>query len=410
MTEVPVIQILDKKNYFKQALISLPDAIPLPPLGESSLRIQTKVLCLTSNNFTYCKIGHLFHWWDVHPIPPSTPAPYNDASTYGRINCWGYAQVIESTFSGVPKGSYVWGYLPIGTLPLDMQVKQGNVPGQVIVTEAYRQELMAIYNRYQVYPETLGKEIEAKTDGIAYDSLVRVMHLTAYLMNDFMFPSDPSQSVSLTPAQADLTGATVVNFAPGSKVGLAFAHLLRNQRAASKPRKILGAASEYSRAFVQATKLYDEVASTTADPLEVLARLDTPKDAKVVIFDFGGRAGVAWAWAAAILSAYPRTQFVIIGSEVSDPAAAAAAAPPGAPPAGLDIVQVSADGLQSAAMAKVGEAEYFRGANESWDGLRRDGLPGLKVTWGEGMEDVERGWDKFARNEVRADEGLVFKL
>ncbi|KAI1416757.1 hypothetical protein F5Y13DRAFT_152996 [Hypoxylon sp. FL1857] len=408
MAEVPVIQILDKKNYFKQALVPLPNALPLPPLKGSSLRIRTEVLCLTSNNFTYCKLGELLHWWYVHPIPPSTPAPYNDASTYGRINCWGYAKVLDSTFDSVPKGSYVWGYLPIGTLPLDFQVKPGNVPGQFIVTEAYRQQQLPVYNRYLVFPESLGKEIEAKADAIAYDALVRVMHLTGYLMAEFMFPPDPTQSVNLKPEQADLTDATIISFAPGSKVGLAFAYLLRTQRPAAKPRRILGAASEYSRAFVQSTGLYDAVAATSEDPLAVLARLDTPADGKVVIFDFGGRAGVPWKWAAAIKAAYPRVQFVVVGAEVSDPAAGGGA--PAQRPDGVDVAQVMADTLLTAATQKVGEREYFDGMNASWERLRREGFKGFRVNWGEGMEAVKEGWDKFARNEVQADEGLVFKV
>ncbi|KAI1134356.1 hypothetical protein F5Y05DRAFT_422686 [Hypoxylon sp. FL0543] len=408
MAEVPVIQILDKKNYFEQALVPLPNALPLPPLKESSLRIRTEVLCLTSNNFTYCKLGELLHWWDVHPIPPSTPAPYNDASTYGRINCWGYARVLESTFDGAPKGSYVFGYLPIGTLPQDFQVKPANVPGQFIVTEPHRQQQLPVYNRYRVFPESLGEEIAAKADAIAYDALVSVMHLTGYLMTEFMFPPDPARSVNLEPQQADLAGATVVSFAPGSKVGLAFAHLLRSpRRAANRPRRVLGAASEHSRAFVRATGLYDEVVPTSADPLEVLARLAAPADGKVVLFDFGGRGGVAWRWAAAVRSAFPRTQVVVVGAEVSDPRAGG---PPAPRPDGVDVAQVMADTLQTAAMGRVGEREYFEGVDASWERLRGEGFKGFKIKWGEGMEAVKEGWDRFARNEVQADEGLVFKV
>ncbi|KAI2472975.1 hypothetical protein F4781DRAFT_257236 [Annulohypoxylon bovei var. microspora] len=408
MAEIPVVQILDKKNYFKQALVPYPNALPLPPLGESSLRIRTEVLSVTSNNFSYCKFGDLFGWWGVHPIPPSTPAPYDDASTYGRINAWGYAKVIASTFAGVPAGSFVFGYLPLGTLPLDFQVKKGAVPSQFLVTEPYRQPLLPIYNRYTAFPASFGAEIAARSEAVAYDAIVKVMHLTAYLMAEFMFPADPARSVTLTPAQADLAGATVINFAPGSKVGLAFAQLLRQPRGASAPRKIVGAASEYSQAFVRGTGLYDSVAATSADPLATLEELGTPKDQKVVICDFGGRAGAAWKWAAAISAAYPRTQLVVVGAEVSEPAAPGA--PPPARPEGVDVNQVNADGLQAAAMAQVGEKEYFEGLEKSWEGLRSEGFKGLKVSWGEGMESVKEGWDRFARNEVKAEEGLVFKL
>ncbi|KAI0387719.1 hypothetical protein F5Y04DRAFT_10252 [Hypomontagnella monticulosa] len=406
MTGEWIVQILDKKNYFKQHLVLIPGN--LPALKPSSLRVQTEVLCLTSNNFTYCKLADMANWWDVHPIPPNTPAPFNDPATYGRISCWGYAKVLESTFEGVPAGSHVWGYLPIGTLPIDFEVKTGNVENQVIVTEAYRQNQLPLYNRYLVFPESIGKEIEAKTDGVAYDSLFRVTHLTGYLMAEYMFAQDPKQSINLTPEQADLSGATVINFAPGSKVGLAFTYALKHGRTASKPRQIVGAASDYSKAFVESTGLYDAVESTLADPFEALARLNHPKDSKIVIVDFGGRHFLQWKWAAMLVSQYPKVQFIIVGAEVSAPDAAVA--PPGEPPAGLDISQVMADGLQNLAIQKAGEKEYFAGVNAAWEGLRKDGIPGFKVNWGEGMEAVKAGWTKYAENKVAAEEGLVFKV
>ncbi|KAI1458041.1 hypothetical protein F4805DRAFT_426380 [Annulohypoxylon moriforme] len=411
MSEIPVIQILEKKNYFKQALVPYPNAKAslLPPLGASSLRVRTEVLCVTSNNFTYCKLGELFNWWNVHPLPPDTPAPYSDPATYGRINAWGYARVQESTFAAVPAGSFVYGYLPIGTLPLDFQVKQGVVPNQIIVTEPYRQQLMPVYNRYTFFPATLGAEIAAKSDGVAYDSLFKVMHLTAYLMAQFMYSPDPSLSVNLKTSQADLMDATVVAFAPGSKVGLAFAYLLRNQRDARPPRRLIGAASEASQPFVKETGLYDSVVPTTASAVDTLEGLGMEEGAKVVIYDFGGRAGVAWKWATEVAAKYPNTRYVVIGMEVSDPATEEGAAKPEKPES-LEIDQVMADTLLTSAIGKVGEKEFFEGLDRSWEGMRKDGIEGFKVNWGEGMESVKEGWDRFARNEVTAAEGLVFKL
>ncbi|KAI0161161.1 hypothetical protein GGR52DRAFT_576563 [Hypoxylon sp. FL1284] len=264
MAEVPVIQILDRKNYFKQALVPLPDALPLPPLAESSIRMRTEVMCLTTNNFSYCQFGHLFGWWDVHPIPPSTPAPYNDTS------------ILDSTFAGVPKGSYVWGYLPIGTLPQDLHVKAGDIPGLVIVTDEFRQKQMRVYNRYTVYPESLGREIEARSDAVAYDALVRVMHMTGYLMARYL--------------------------------------------------------------------------PTSAAP--------------------------PWSSAAA----------------------------------GLDVVWVNASDMLMSAIEQNGERGFADEYEAAWRKYRDAGIKGFRVVWGEGIEDVKKGWDRFARNEVKADEGLAFKV
>lgn len=148
ITEVPVIQVLEKEHYFSQALVPLPSAVPYPPLAPSSLLLRTKLLALTVNNFTYAKLGFLAHWWDVHYLSASTPAPYDDPSKYGRLSAWGWAEVLELTHTGVPAGSFFWGYQPIGTLPQDLTVRDGSVPGQITATNAFRQKLMPLYIRY----------------------------------------------------------------------------------------------------------------------------------------------------------------------------------------------------------------------------------------------------------------------
>lgn len=136
-------------------------------------------MSLTSNNMTYAKAGFLMKWWGVHPLPPSTPAPFNDATKYGRINCWGFAEVLDSTHPGVEKGSYLWGYLPIGTLAQDLVVEEGHVRGHFYVKNDYRQDIFPVYNRYFVFPSQLGPEIEARAEDVAYDAIVRVMFETA---------------------------------------------------------------------------------------------------------------------------------------------------------------------------------------------------------------------------------------
>lgn len=293
-TEVPVIQVLEKDHYFTQALVPLPDAVPYPPLAPSSLRLRTKLLSLTSNNFTYAKLGFLFGWWSAYPLPESAPAPYNDGGKYGRINTWGWAEVLESTHAGVPAGSLLWGYQSIGTLAQDVEVRDGAVPGQIVVTSAARQGLMPIYNRYitatGAAADAVRRDVEARADAAGYDSVVRVMFKTAYLLNRYVLtpaavsPSKIPGAAPWTPEQADIKGATVIVLAPGSKVGLCLAYELRRARGEEgRVARVIGAASEYSKSFVEKTELYNAVVSTAESPVEVLAKLGVTKDEKVVI-------------------------------------------------------------------------------------------------------------------------------
>lgn len=322
MAENPVIQVLEKDRYFTQHLVTLPNAVPYPPLGPSSVRVRTKVMCLTANNITYAKLGFLLKWWDIHPLPSSTPAPFDDASKYGRTNCWGFAEVLESTHASVEKGSYLRGYLPIGTLAQDLVVEAGDVPGQVIVRNEYRQDSMPIYNRYVVHPASLSSEIEAKADHVAYDAIIRIMFETAYLLNRFVFTSDPWETVNprmdngrWTPELADVSDATVICLAPGSKIALCLARELRHGR--SKPvGKVIGAASEHTLEFVAGTGEYDEVVSTKEAPENIVSAVDSGK--RIILVDCGGRGGIAEKWAETISKSHKNLLLVQVGGEISE--------------------------------------------------------------------------------------------
>ncbi|KAI0126063.1 hypothetical protein BJ170DRAFT_685306 [Xylariales sp. AK1849] len=418
MAEVPVIQILDKQRYFTQHLVSLPDEVPYSPLtAPSTLRLRTKVMCLTINNLTYARFGFLLHWWDVHPLPPTTPAPYNDAKKYGRMNCWGYAEVLDSTLPSVPKGSYLWGYLPLGTLAQDVEVREGSVPGQVFVTSGYRQQIMPIYNRYIVHPASLKAEIEKRADGPAYDAMIRIMFETAYLTNRFVFAAEPKETVHPSrdlslpwgPEQADLSGATVIVLAPGSKTGLAFAHELRHGRSGANVKRIIGAASEFSRNFVKETGVYDEVVSTSDSPTDILSGFKIDSTEKVMMIDFGGRAGVGAKWASAISGAHSNFQTIGVGNEIEE-ATQDEVLKSFAAKAGSKAVSVNADDMRNRAIEKVGEKRYFDDLEAEWDAYKKAGIKGFKVTWGDSMEDVKQGWDKLCKGEATPDVGLVYVL
>jgi hypothetical protein len=101
---------------------------------------------------------------------------FSDSSEYGRISAWGYGEVIESTFEKTPVGSLVYGYLPIGTLPVDLQLKSTCVESQVVEMSAHRQHLMDGYNRYIVYPSS----INSNQKGQMWDSLMQTPFETSF--------------------------------------------------------------------------------------------------------------------------------------------------------------------------------------------------------------------------------------
>ncbi|KAI1266697.1 hypothetical protein F5Y18DRAFT_363801 [Xylariaceae sp. FL1019] len=428
--DIPTIQILGKENYFEQHLVPLPDALPYPALAPSSLRVRTAVLSLTVNNFTYAAMGSIpgRDWWDIHPLPASTPQAFQDATKYGRMNAWGYAEVLESTVPGIPKGSHVWGYVPMGTLAQDLTIRwhsNENIKDQIFVTNDYRQHVMPIYNRYFVYQPSSGikDEIARKTDAVAYDSLIKVMHATSFLMTRFVFSSNSSrvvpghpgpddEPVEWTAQDADLSNATVLVFAPGSKVGLAFARLLRTRAdmdpKETRPPLIIGVSSESSKPFVEGSGEYDAVTTTNSNAAAVLKDLGHKDSHRVVIFDFGGRAGAGPSWAMQLLPTNPTLQFVGVGLEIKDPSAPLPGADGRVPP--FKFTLVNADDMRRRAIAKIGEEQYWKEDDESWQAIRKNGVKGFNVEFADGMKAVIDGWDRLAKGEVLPSKGLAFKL
>lgn len=417
MSEIPVIQVLEKERYFTQHLVSLPDAIPYAPLGPSSVRVRTKVMSLTSTNMTYAKAGFLLKWWGIHPLPPSTPAPFNDASKYGRINCWGFSEVLESTHPSVEKGSYLWGYQPIGTLAQDLVLEKGTVPGQVFVKNDHRQDIFSMYNRYFVFPPSLGESIETRAESIAYDAIFRVMYETSYLVNRFVFSPDPRETikpgldaVAWDQERAGIKGATIICLAPGSKVALSFARELRHGQ--KKPvTKVIGAASDYSIGFVRQTGEYDEVISTSEEPSKFLAGV--PDGDKIVLVDFGGRGGVARRWASVISETHKNFLLMNCGNEISEESSSSVLASMQQMQSGTstyESVQINASDIRDLAIAKYGEEQYFKDFGGAWEAFKKTPIKGLKISWGNGMEDVLKGWESLSAGTVQPNEGLAYVI
>ncbi|KAI1181181.1 hypothetical protein F4777DRAFT_592830 [Nemania sp. FL0916] len=478
--EIPTIHILNKLYYqSQQAVVALPSALPYPPLASSSLRIRTRVLSLSINNFTYALLGPMLGWYNIHPLPASTPAPYKDSSKYGRIGAWGYTEVMESTVAAVPAGSYLWGYVPLGTLAEDVEVEvqppvmqkrsqdkdqeQGDVV--VVVTSPHRRKVLSMYNRYVVYRHDPNNDDSSNNNNnnntttstataitaaiarhapeIAHDAILRVMHSFAFCLASFAFSPDSTRVVDLgvrdddgwTAVDADLTDATVLIFAPGSKAAVLFATLLSQRRHKNPqqgqgqvqeqederrndngcPGRIIGASSESSRAFVVGTQAYDTVVLTSDDPLSAVPRDDSKS---LVIFDFGGRFNAATLWALALEPRYPDLLYVDVGISVGEPinSNSTKTLTDSSPelthyhPLPYRSVPLNADTLRRRAVQRVGEATYCAEEAASWAKFRRVGIRGLEMVWGEGVDDVARGWDRIARGEYVPSQGLVYKL
>ncbi len=301
MTSAPVIQLLSRSNYEDQHLVSLPNAYPLPSLAPSSIRIKSTILSLTTNNFAYARIGNLLGWWDVDPLPLSISAEYLDPTKLGCISACGYAEVIESNVSDLEVRTWFWGYLPICTMPFDMEVKLTDVHGQFSEVSKRQEQQQSIYNRYSFYPPN-SNEFEDK-EGLGYDALMLILFQTGYMINCYVFASEPSELVqpggdpidSWTSQHATVGDDSIVLvFAASGKTALGLAYCLKHDRPAGrKPQRVIGIGSTKSKAFTEGTGLYDKVLAYDADSGDLGEHLGLTPDTKIAVIDVGSRDAAA---------------------------------------------------------------------------------------------------------------------
>ncbi|KAJ7095229.1 hypothetical protein B0H15DRAFT_98692 [Mycena belliarum] len=409
----PVMHILDKVDYSKHRLVTLPPT-PLPPLAPSSLRLQPKILGLTTNNFSYARMGHILGWWDIYPQPENTPAPYNDRATYGRIAAWGYAEIVASTVPDIAVGSTVYGFLPIATLPEDVRIEQTGMKDQIYVVNEHRQHLWKIYNRYTVCPPLAELEKTKSLDYLGWDALMQGLYNTSYNLSTYAFAWEesnrihPSGEGAWSASDANLDSSTVIILNASGKTGMSFAFALRNNRPKQhQPTTVIGVVSPASKELVEKSGWYDAVLLNTDDQTaKHLVEKSQPR--RVVLCDFGARGGAAATWRAMLASVSAPHTFILIGGEVKPQHPDEVIKSFGTPDPECHIVNA---GMLRERGIESGNDKYFKEFFAAFDDFKaKGGIPGLTLEWDDGPEAWEKGWEAFCKDEVRASRGLVYRV
>jgi len=216
--------------------------------GEVLLAIES--FALTTNNITYAAFGDAMRYWDFFP----TGEP-----TWGAMPVWGFADVVESTVSGLEVGERFYGYFPIAS---HVRVTPTRVASRGFYDGApHRAQLVSAYNHYTrcstdpVYDKSLEN----------YQMILRPLIITSFFGADFI--EDNS-----------FFGAKQVVFSSASsKTAYGTAFCLKHVAGIER----VGLTSARNKAFTESLGCYDRVIT-----YEELATL--PAETRTLYFDYSG--------------------------------------------------------------------------------------------------------------------------
>lgn len=401
-----IVHIISKHDNSKHASFGVDPGKELPKLADSSIRVRTSLISLTSNNLTYARAGTPLHWWDTFPVPATAPASYANAENWGILPAWGYGEVLESTLS-IPVGTTLWGFWPTSSLPVDLQLEPAEPAGHWIDTSPHRTKVMSYYQRYTQVKDPITEEEKAKT------SLYKPVWVAGFALDRYVFTTSPSQRPPTHPfgtgnawttEDADLTNAVVVNLSAASKTARGFLWQLAKREMAQRPLGILNVTNSPSslpQSPISKPVSYASLSgSGTLDWIKKLA----PR--RLVILDFGGPTSIANS----LTQLNIPTTTVGIGSEpkVYSPDELKARMQSGAD---VGMVRLNTSGVREVAIANEGPEAYFEREERVWGEWLVDGeAVGTEVEWGEGVRALEEGWEGLCRGEVPGARGLVYRL
>jgi hypothetical protein len=227
--------------------------IDLPDLSDGEALVEIQGFALTTNNITYAATGDIIGYWKFFP---------SGSDPLGVVPAWGFATVVDSKATDLPKGTRLYGFFPTARhLILTPEVRPG---GMIRDNAEHRRSLPAVYNNYQVVTDADPAE-DAKR------AIFHPLLVTSYLLYDFL-------------ADNDWFGAEqIIIGSASSKTGLGLCKYLAEAR--PNGPEVIGLTSAKNLDFVRGLSACDQVVAYGDLTEEV-------KDRPSVYVDMAGNADV----------------------------------------------------------------------------------------------------------------------
>ncbi|KAJ5093929.1 hypothetical protein N7456_009790 [Penicillium angulare] len=438
------VHVVSKHDNSQHATFTLPDDTTLPELAESSIRIRTQIVSLTSNNLTYARMGFLARWWDTYPVADYYPTPYNNPADWGIAPARGHATVEESNIPDLVPGTVLQGFWPTSAALTDLKLEASLPAGHWVEISEHRQKLMPLYNRYVHVPESLenisrtqslDSAEQEKIDRLAWPSVV--LCRAGNHLNEYVFPVQPGTTTPIHPyggksglramwtaADGDVTSAVMVSLGASTKTALGFAYFFNRRPKHSAPLGFLQVTSSVDQ-ISTATEMANPVFPCKAVDYTDISSVETSKwleercPSKIVILDFGARSNALDKLLELIKNndtLKSASEIIVqIGSQqkVYTPEESQASRQ-----AMIDLgkVQYNTSGIEDTAIELLGLEKFFNKLLDSQLDMvnhRHECAPGLELIWGQGVagpNGISSGWDRLCKGQAGPNEGLVYRV
>ncbi|GKT44251.1 uncharacterized protein ColSpa_04432 [Colletotrichum spaethianum] len=416
---VSEIHVISKRDLSKHETLAID--LPMPQLAAYSIRIRTSLIGITSNNYTYAKMGDILQWWSTWPVPLDAPAPYNNQAEWGIVPAWGFARVLESTIDAIPAGGLMYGYWPTSSHPIDMKLEPAEPKGHFREISEHRQKLGTMYNHYNLIDES------AQSDEFrAWFANVYPVWNGGYVMNRFTYPTDFKPIHPLgngagewTDKDGDLSSAVVVSLSAASRTARSFTwNMARKRKPTNGPLALLQATS-VPQTLKPAPEASFEIKAVNYDNLiseEVKDWIAKFQPKRVVVADFGGPPKVTEKLRESIKATLPGSTVIsslLVGGEpkVLSPDEVLAKTDSQKK---WGTVQLNTTAVIDAGIAAEGAKNYFQEAASAFEQSLNEKVVGdLELAWGSGVggaNGIEKAWEGIIQGTLSYNKAWVFRL
>jgi len=202
-------------------------------LADGEVRLRVERFGFSSNNITYAVIGDMLRYWDFFPASPADPG---DATTWGRVPAWGFAEVVETRSPDVVEGERLFGFLPMST---ELVILAGRADRTTVSdVSPHRAGLAGPYNSLR----RCVTDPAWRPDREELQMLLYPLFFTSFLLDDFLIDQD------------DLGASQVVVTSASAKTSIGLAHRLH-----ARGRPVVGLTSVGNADFCRSLGLYTEV-------------------------------------------------------------------------------------------------------------------------------------------------------